>query len=247
MATTPLGGGAGSLASGQDLAQNAVAQPDHRRHHHNGYCAAVTLSQNFNGQAIPRGSWLLFTSVTQFPGNPSGIRVEMRDSKIVLYDGYKKNKITIPDMVETIGPARVSRHFDGKGNKFFNKFPGGTWVMKAPSNTGGNNFLTDAVYRVPRAIQGNLQNVTWSAKFYSRDYIQQMHWQWGATQYTHLSGNYKRLGVKALDSNKYPPYNNDPAGTPERYKAFWVQNGGGTGGPQYTGAGGPTANVTPCY
>jgi hypothetical protein len=255
---TPFGGSSvPGLAGGQGGNPNAVVtspsapdasgvQPDRRRHHHHyGYCVAVSLSQHFNGQAIPRGAWMLFTSVTQFPGNHGALRVEMRDSRIYLFDGYRNHAIKGPDMVETIGTAQLRLKY-GKFGRFFQRFGNG-WMMKAPSNTGGNDFLNDIVYHVPHDIPGNLQNVTWSAKFYSKSDIQQMHWQWGAAQYSHLSMNYARLGIKPLDDNHYPPYNNDPAGTPERYKGWWDQQGGGTGGPPYTGAGGPTANVTPCY
>jgi hypothetical protein len=258
---TPFGGSpAPSIAGGQSVNPTAIvanqgdvdlsgAQSDNfrHRHHHHGYCAAVSLSQHFNGQEIPKGTWLLFTSVVQFPGNHGSLRVEMRDSKIYLYDGYHSHAIKGPDMVETIGPDQVRLRFNSKGGgKLFHGMPGG-WDMKAPSNTGGNNFLDDIVYRVPHTIPGNLQNVTWSAKFYSKSDIQQMHWQWGAAEYSHLSTNYGRLMVKPLDDNHYPPYNNDPAGTPERFKAWYDQQGGGTGGQHYTGIGGPNANVTPCY
>lgn len=254
---TPMGGSAApSLAGGQGVSPTAVSMnedssdmgvsPDKnkRHHHHHGYCAAVTLTQHFNGQSIPKGAWMLFTSVAQFPGNHGALRVQMKDSKIYFFDGYHNKALTGPDMTETIGAANVKLKFKGGLGKF--KGGQGNWTMKAPANTGGNNFLDDIAVRVPHALPGNLQNVTWSAKFYSKSDIQQMHWQWGAAMYTKLTTNYKRLGVKPLDDNDYPPFNNDPAGTPERYKGWYDQQGGGTGGQHYTGVGGPTANVTPC-
>ena len=62
--------------------------PDKRkRHHHGGSCLAVTLTQHFNGQAIPKGAWMLFTSIAQFPGNHGALRVQMKDSKIYYFDG----------------------------------------------------------------------------------------------------------------------------------------------------------------
>jgi hypothetical protein len=74
---TPVGspsGGAGLVPAGQSA---ALVSPDRRRHQHHGYCAAVIATQNFNGQAIAKGSWILFTSVTQFPGNHGALRVDM--------------------------------------------------------------------------------------------------------------------------------------------------------------------------
>lgn len=257
--SNPLGGSASpSLAGGQGMAPTAVSvnqdasdmsgvTPDKKKHHHRGgYCAAVTLTQHFNGQAIPKGAWMLFTSVAQFPGNHGALRVEMKDSKIYFFSGNHNKAIGGPDMTETLGPANVRLRFNGMGGKF-GKGSNGGWMMKAPVNTGGNNFLDDVAVRVNHPLPGNLQNVTWSAKFYSRSDIQQMHWQWGAAMYTKLTTNYQKLGVKPLDDQKYPPYNNDPAGTPERYKGWYDQQGGGTGGQHYTGVGGPNANVTPCF
>jgi len=203
----------------------------------------VTASQNFNGHAIAKGSWILFTSATQFPGNQGALRVEMKDSKILFGDGLHNYKITGPDMTLTLtGSDRVRLRFNP-----VSKFSAGGWDMKAPVNTGGNDFLDDMVWRVPHALPGNIQNVTWSAKFYSRSDVQQMHWQWGGAVYTRLTNNYSRLAVKPLDDQKYPPFNNDPAGTPERYKGWLTQGATGGGGNNYTGVGGPTVNVTPCY
>jgi hypothetical protein len=238
-----------AVAVNQDENDMSGVTPDKRRRHHHrgGYCAAVTLTQHFNGQAIPKGAWMLFTSVAQFPGNHGALRVQMKDSKLYFFDGYKGKALMGPNMTETIGSASVRLKFNGGGGG--GKFGGGGtggWDMKAPSNTGGNNFLDDIAVRVPHALPGNMQNVTWSAKFYSKSDIQQMHWQWGAAMYTKLTTSYKRLGVKPLDDQKYPPFNNDPAGTPERYKNWYDQQGGGTGGQHYTGIGGPNANVTPC-
>lgn len=221
-----------------------VMTPDqfrHHRHHHGGYCATVTATQNFNGQAIGKGAWLLFTSVTQFQGNQGGARVEMEDSTIRFTTGLKNYKISGPDMELTYGTVNVRLRYTPP-----TRHEAGGWAMRAPLNTDGNDFIDDIAWRVPHALPGNLQNVTWSAKFYSKQYIQQMHWQWGAAEYTRMTSQLQKLGVKALDDQKYPPYNNDSAGTPERYKGWYNQQGGGTGGQHYTGVGGPNVNVTPC-
>jgi hypothetical protein len=243
-------GNPGLVSGGQSLvpggADASAFDPDrrhHRRHHHHGFCAAVTATQNFNGQAIAKGSWILFTSVTQFPGNQNGARVQMKDSKIILNDGRREIRITGPDMNLAYGTPNVRLRFNPEGKLFKT----GGWSMKAPLKTAGNDFLDDIAWRVTRALPGNIQNVTWSAKFYSRSDIQQMHWQWGGAVYTRLTDNYSRLAVKPLDDQKYPPYNNDKAGTPERYKDWVTQGATGGGGNNYTGVGGPTVNVTPCY
>ncbi len=249
---TPAGstGSPGLVSGGQSLVPGAdtsgFTSPDrrhhhHHRHHHHGFCAAVTATQNFNGQAIAKRSWILFTSITQFPGNQNGAQVEMKDSKIVFSDGLHNYRVTGPDMTFRYGAPNVRLRFNSG-----NKFTKGGWTMRAPLNTAGNDFIDDIAWRVTRDLPGNIQNVTWSAKFYSRSDIQQMHWQWGGAVYTRFTSNYSRLAVKPLDDQKYPPYNNDKAGTPERYKGWVAQGATGNGGNDYTGVGGPTVNVTPC-
>ncbi len=250
---SPAGSNSGSpglVSGGQSLVpggadSSGFTSPDKRRRHrhHHGFCAAVTASQNFNGQAIAKGSWILFTSVAQFPGNQNGARVEMKDSKITIDDGFRDVRITGPDMTFTYGTPNVRLRFNPEGKLFKT----GGWSMKAPLKTAGQDFMDDIAWRVTRALPGNIQNVTWSAKFYSRSDIQQMQWQWGGAVYTRLTDNYSRLAVKPLDDQKYPPYNNDKAGTPERYKGWVTQGATGGGGNNYTGVGGPNVNVTPCY
>ncbi|HLY02684.1 MAG TPA: hypothetical protein VKR56_09340 [Candidatus Cybelea sp.] len=240
---SPIGstsGGTGLVPGAQSGVPAGIASPD-KRHRHHRYCAAVTATQNFNGQAIAKRSWILFTSVTQFPGNQNGARVQMKDSKIILNDGLRNYKIKGPDMDFRYGTPNVRLRFNPG-----DKFALGGWSMKAPLKTAGNDFIDDIAWRVPRALPGNIKNVTWSAKFYSRSDIQQLKWQWGGAVYTRLTDSYRRLDVKPLDDQKYPPYNNDKAGTPERYKNWVTQGATGGGGNNYTGVGGPTVNVTPC-
>lgn len=254
----PTAGAPGIMPGGQagtpvGIAQNNQADEDsadvtspdgfhrHHHHHHRGFCAPVTIQQNFNGQAIAKGSWILFTSVAQFPGNQNGARIEMKDSKVVFSDGIHNYTVKGPDSTFTYGTANVRLRYDPPTRRNANG-----WVMRAPMKTAGRDFLTDMVYRVPHALPGNIQNVTWSARFYSRSAIQQVQWQWGGAVYTRLSDSYQRLAVKPLDDQKYPPYNNDQAGTPERFKGWVTQGATGGGGNNYTGVGGPNQNVQPC-
>ena len=253
---TPMGAsptGSSVLPSGISGMQNAnddnsdFASPD-KRHRHHRACAAVTNSQNFNGTAIAKGSWIWFSSVTSFPGNNSPVKVEMRGSKIEFSDGRKTYRIKGPRMRIALGGSalkfKFTRSFGGKFGKLFGRR--GTFSLKAPLNTAGNDYLDGIAYRVPADLPGGIQNVTWSGKFYSKSGVQSMHWQWGAAVYTKFSRNYRRLGVKPLDDNHYAPYNSDHAGTPERFKNFVTGGATGGGGANYTGGLGPTVNVTPC-
>src|SRR5579863_6487232 len=117
---SPIGstsGGTGLVPGAQSGVPAGIASPD-KRHRHHRYCAAVTATQNFNGQAIAKRSWILFTSVTQFPGNQNGARVQMKDSKITIDDGLRDIRIGGPEMNLTYGAANERLRFS-RGNKFF--------------------------------------------------------------------------------------------------------------------------------
>ena len=225
---------------------NAMMSPDRKKHR--GACIATTNSQNFNGTAIAKGDYIWFSSVTSFPGNNSRVKVLMRDSKIEFSDGAKTYKIDGPKMRITVGESNLKFKFDRRGAGKFGKHADrkGTFRLKAPLNTAGNDLLNGVAYKVPVDLPGGIQNVTWSAKFYSKNGVKAMHWQWGAAVYTRFSNNYRKLQVKPLDDNHYPPNNSDHAGTPEAFKNFVIGGATGGGGSNYTGGLGPTVNVTPC-
>lgn len=232
-------------SSAQGLGDDALS-PDRKKHR--GACLAVTNSQNFNGTAIAKGDYIWFSSVTSFPGNKNAVKVMMRDSKIELSDGIKTLKIVGPKMRLALGSANLKFKFDRRGGGKFGKFKNGkgTFRLEAPLNTSGNDLLNGIAYKVPVDLPGGIQNVTWSAKFYSKSGVQSMHWQWGAAVYTRFSNNYRKLQVKPLDDNHYPPNNSDHAGTPEAFKSFVIGGATGGGGSNYTGGLGPTVNVVPC-
>ncbi|HLY02686.1 MAG TPA: hypothetical protein VKR56_09350 [Candidatus Cybelea sp.] len=244
--------GVGPVPGGQSLAPAGVqtgrgdssdmTSPD-RRHHHRA-CAKVTNSQNFNGTAIAKGSYIWFSSVEQLGGGQSAAKVEMRDSRIRFTDGTRSYEVKGPNMRLDIGKADVKLHWQ----RFDKIFRGreGRFLMKAPSKTAGNDLLNGIAYKVPRDLAGGIKNVTWSARFYSKNSGVQFHWQWGAAVYTKFNRNYNRVDVKPLDDNHYPPYNSDHAGTPEAYKNYVTGGATGGGGANYTGGLGPSINVTPC-
>ncbi len=250
--------GAGSIPAGQSLTPSGVqtsqanedssdlASPDrrHHRHRHHGACSAVTNSQNFNGTAIAKGSYIWFSSVEQLGGGQQAAKIEMRDSVISFSDGTKTYKIKGPNMRLRIGAANVKLRWD-RHLKLF-KHGEGRFLMEAPSSTAGNDLLNGLAYKVPAELAGGVQNVTWSAKFYSKNSGVQFHWQWGAAVYTKFSRNYNKLAIKPLDDNHYAPYNSDHAGTPESFTGYVTGGATGGGGSNYTGGLGPSINVTPC-
>jgi hypothetical protein len=87
--------------------------------------------------------------------------------------------------------------------------------------------------------------VTWSAKFYGK-YDRPIKWRWGAAVYSKLSNHYGALKTEPLTDPRYPPYNADPAGTPEAFKQYVIAGGTGDGGKNYTGSLSSAVTITPC-
>jgi hypothetical protein len=228
--------GQGSLpqvaASGQNLSGAAV--PVARVRHRNA-CARVSSSQNFNGTAISKGSWLLFSSVLSERGTTGPFRVAMRQSFVTFSVGKTHYTIEGPDMDLALDSGDTVRL----------SFPawGDHWRMSAPYGATGGDFLNSIGYQTRNHLPGNITNVSWSAEFYGSSPIK---WRWGAAVYTRLPNRYGEFKTKPLTDPDYPPNNSDPAGTPEAFKQYVIGGGTGDGGKNYTGSMGPAVTVTPC-
>jgi hypothetical protein len=225
-------------ASGQNALPQAVTGQNISRPSlplHGGACAPISSSANFNGTAIAPGSWIWFSSVVSVPGYKGTLQVEMTKSQITFSDGSRIYTID--------GPAMTFALTDGDGAHL--TFKTSRFRLKAPNGTAGNDFLNGIAYQTTSGLPGGIQNVTWSAKFYSTS-KQQINWQWGAAVYTTFTNAYGQLGVKALDDNHYPPYNADDAGTPEAFKQYVTGGATGGGGSNYTGGLSGTTKITPC-
>lgn len=226
-------GSSNALAPATNAGPNGVAQLSVVSDHHHKLCAPTTNTINFNNTTIPANSWIWFVSVVQSPHQ--SLALEMKSSKIVYTVGSTRYTIKGPQMLLKAGGLKL--HL-GAGNK---------WLLRTPSNTGGNDFLNGIAYQTPVEIPANNKNVTWSAKFYSHSQIKDdIHWMWGAAVYTSFSKKGGDLGVKPLDDQKYPPYNNDKAGTPENFKAYLTTGGTGNGHDDYTGNPGHGVDILPC-
>src|SRR5439155_3948106 len=108
-------------------------------------------------------------------------------------------------------------------------------------------FLTGSAFVVPAGgLPGGINPVTWSGTFFSTASVPlTVNWQWAAAVYTNFNKtDYNALGVKAVDDNHFPPYQNaDHAGTPENYKSSVTGGALGNGGANYTGSLSATASV----
>jgi len=126
-------------------------------------------------------------------------------------------------------------------NPFFNM-----WVEAVPTGTAGNVFLNGVQAALRQSLPGGVTPVTWTATFITDSPTVHLNWQWSAAAYSRFNSNPYALGVKPLDDSHFPPYNGDPAGTPELYKSFVTAGGTGNGGSNYTGTLGNAVGVTPC-
>lgn len=200
-------------------------------------CAMVSTSVDFNGTAISKASWILFSSAFSVPGPKGPIGLSMRQSLITFSVGRTRYAIEGPNMNLTLSDAKTVRL----------AFPpfGDHWEMIAPYGATGWDFLNAIAYQTRNRLPGNITNVTWSAKFYSKD-GHPIKWRWGAAAYTKLTNLYGKLETKPLGDKHYPPYNSDRAGTPEAFKLYVVGGGTGDGGDNYTGTMNRPVAITPC-
>lgn len=238
----PAAAGPAGLQTAQG-AMSEIASPDHQRKHRPP-CTATTNAANFNGTAIAKGDWLWFSSVTMLPGNNSAAKIDMRDSKITFTAGSTNYTIKSPAMRLRLAGSNVALVYKKRGHH--HNGGQGHYQLKAPVNTAGNDLLNAVAWQVPADLPGGIQNVTWSAKFFTKSNVQNMHWQWAAAVYTQFSDKFKDIQIKPVDDNNYPPYNSDHAGTPEAFKQYVIGGATGGGGANYTGGYSGTVSITPC-
>lgn len=202
-----------------------------------GACAPRNNSQRFNGSPIALGSTIWFTSVISAPAFHRPMEMTMMNSLITFKSGRIHYRIEGPNMRMNLADGREVH--DGYRSLRYH------WYLDAPYATAGNDLLNAVAYKPPNALPGGITNVTWSAKFYSRE-AGRLEWRWSAAVYSRLERHYASLAVKAVDDARYPPYNTDPAGTPEAFKQYLLAGGTGEGRRSYTGILGPKVPVTPC-
>jgi hypothetical protein len=202
---------------------------------HREACAASSTSVNFNGTPISKGSWLLFSSVLSEQGTKGALRLAVRESFVTFSIGQTHYSIEGPNMDLTLDSGRTVRL----------SFPAYHWRMLAPYGATGSEFLNSIAYQLPNHLPGSITNVTWSAKFYGK-YDRPIKWRWGAAVYSKLSNHYGALKTEPLTDPRYPPYNADPAGTPEAFKQYVIAGGTGDGGKNYTGSLSSAVTITPC-
>ncbi len=201
-----------------------------------------SIASNFNGTAIPGGSFIWFSSVFKASGLGSQpVRVFLRSASLQFTAGGATYNLPVPDATITISPSATSAttSFDSSKN---------AWITNLPSTgLAGNSFLSGMTFPVPaNGLPGGINPVTWSGTFYSDTSGVSINWQWAAAVYTSFGGDYRTLNVKPVDDTSASVYkNSDHAGTPEAYKTFVTGGARGGGGSNYTGSYSATASVLP--
>jgi RHS repeat-associated protein len=200
------------------------------------------IISNFNGTAIPGGSFIWFSSVFKASGLESQpVRVFLRAASVQFTAGGATYNLPVPDANITFSPAATSAmtFFDPNKN---------AWITTLPSTgLAGNSFLSGMIFPVPASgLPGGINPVTLSGTFYSDTNGVSINWQWAAAVYTSFSSDYRALDVKPVDDTSASVYkNSDHAGTPEAYKTFVTGGARGGGGSNYTGSYSATASVLP--
>ena len=201
-----------------------------------------SIASNFNGTAIPGGSFIWFSSVFKASGLGSQpVRVFLRGASVQFTAAGATYNLPVPDATITFSPTATSAttSFDSSKN---------AWITNLPSTgLAGNSFLSGMTFPVPaNGLPGGINPVTLSGAFYSDTSGVSINWQWAAAVYTSFGAAYRTLNVKPVDDTSASVYHNsDHAGTPEAYKTFVTGGARGGGGSNFTGSYSATASVLP--
>jgi hypothetical protein len=205
--------------------------------------AVSTIAANFNPTGIPAGDTIWFNSNLQVGGLPNNapVTIHVENSTISFTSGGTAYSVAAPNgvIVLTPGATSASATFTPSDND---------WDVSAPSGGAGNVFMTGVAMPVTTSLPGGIQNVTWTASFWSDTNNVQVNWRWGASVFKSFSTDNNALGVKPVDNNNLSVYKNgDHAGTPEAFKASVTPGALGNGGNNYTGNFSPGKGVTPQF
>ncbi len=199
-----------------------------------------SISANFNPTAIPAGDTVWFNAALTASNLPKGatVTVHVVNQTISFTAGGTPYTVAVPntDIVLTPGATTASAVFDTSDNG---------WDVSAPTGGAGNTFMGGVALSVPSGLPGGVQNVTWTAGFWSDTNNVNVNWKWGAAVYSSFSTDNNALNVKPVDASNFGVNNNDHAGSPEAYRSFVVAGGTGGGGNNYTGNLTPNKAVTP--
>ena len=226
----------------------------------------TTSKANFTAKPIAAGRTLWFASeLTLAKGPRDGnnifkdmtshpVRVLVTNGVITFTANGVNYSIPVPDAMITFSPlvTQATTTFDAASNRWLTTVPTVDPTSKRRQfDLDGRIFASGVPMPVPvGGLPGGIQNVTWSAAYTTDTPGMQLQWRWGAAVYSSFSADYNALKVKPVDAVRAPwalMINDDQAGTPEAFKQFFLQNGGGTADDanDFTGDLTPNVGVVP--
>jgi SdrD B-like domain len=197
---------------------------------------ASSITASFNATPIPGGDTVWFSSVGKVSGLGAGTTsLHLNGGTVSFTAGTTAYSVAVPNTTVTFTPLAT---------KATTTYSSSGWLVTAPPKFSGNVFLGGAALPVAAGLPGGIKNVTWQTNVTADAPKVSVSWKWGAAVYTSFGGSLDAVGAKAVDDMKVDAFkNNDPAGTPENFKAFVVRGATGTGGMNFTGGSSASKSV----
>lgn len=153
------------------------------------------LSADFAGENIPRGKDIWFVSLIKASGvNAAPATIYFRNSRIQFTANGIRHRIAGPNARVTFSPsANVARTtFDKTRNEY---------QTVVPASFSANVFAAGIFFRLPDdvGLKYRTGQATWEADFYSDTPGVTLVWQWRATAYRGLVGEYSQTPLRPAD------------------------------------------------
>jgi len=203
-------------------------------------CLNSTIKSNFNGTAIPGGSYIWFNANFKASGT-SGRNVTIHFSNSTI-------KFSVGGTPVELAAPSATINFSTSATKASTEKVGGEWVTTVPSGFGDDVFLTGFAFHVPAGgLPGGINPVTWQGSFTTASSGVGISWKWGAAVYNPPEEAAKNSVIpKPVHSTSLDEFHNgDQAGTPENFKKFVIGGARGGGGSNFTGSWSGTNSCEP--
>jgi hypothetical protein len=203
-------------------------------------CLNSTIKSNFNGTAIPGGSYIWFNANFR-PSGVSGrnVTIHFTNSTVKFSVGGTPVELAVPNATINFSTSATKATTEKVGNE---------WVTTVPSSFGDDVFLSGFAFHVPSGgLPGGINPVTWQGSFTTSSSGVGISWKWGAAVYdptpeaAQASVIPKPVHSTSLDEFK----NSDQAGTLENFKKFVIGGARGGGGSNWTGSWSGTNSCEP--
>ena len=203
-------------------------------------CLNSTIKSNFNGTAIPGGTYIWFSNHLKASGTAGrNVTIHFANSTIKFSVGSTPFELAVPS---------ATINFSTSATKATTEKVGGEWVTTVPSGFGDDVFVSGLAFHVPAGgLPGGINPVTWQGSFTSSASGVGISWQWGAAVYNPTAEAAKASVIpKPVHSTSLDEFkNSDQAGTPENFKQFVIGGARGGGGSNWTGSWSGTESCEP--